>query len=704
MLYSCIVLLLAISGLVGIALPVAGQEATTRYTVEDFLQTPTFGAVAVSPDGERVAWTRLERDLEADSRNTELWIAEADGKNARRLTWGNESVGGLAWRPDGALSFLRKVEDASQVWINPLDGSEPRPVTDFEHGVQGYWWSPDGSWLAVVGAAGDEDEEDTPDASEDEEAGDEEEAEGDWIVYDRLEHPEDYPQLWLVPAGNATKPDDERAARRLSAPPQNVHEVDWSPDGSQLAVTYHPLFSGLVDEELRVAVVDVESGSWTDLGDPARHSSLAAFSPDGRRVAFFTDREPEYRAYLNLKDLVIADLATGTIEVLTSSTDATLGGFASTPTRSPQWSGDGQWLYLDVVQGTRQDLYRTNVRTHELRPDVQPEGTVASWSLRGGTLAYVETALHRPGTLRTRPVGRDRSVVVATLNDTVERFDLAAPELLQLPGKDGQVVEGFLFLPPGATRNDRLPAVIEMHGGPYSRYGNAWSTRYPWLVLAQEGFAVFIANPRGGTGHGVEHLRGVYRNFGTDDYEDLMAAVDALVEQGVVDPDRLGFTGYSYGGLMTDVVISRTDRFRCAVSIAGIWNYTSAMGQNNPQLFIDSYRQPWAGDLDLLWEHSPASRAANITTPTLIMHGLADEPVDPRQSIEMFAYLQLNGVPSRLVLYPDEGHGINQPGHMLDYETREIEWFRHYLLGDEDAEGPLEPVVVEPKESDTTQR
>jgi dipeptidyl aminopeptidase/acylaminoacyl peptidase len=175
-----------------------------------------------------------------------------------------------------------------------------------------------------------------------------------------------------------------------------------------------------------------------------------------------------------------------------------------------------------------------------------------------------------------------------------------------------------------------------------------------------------------------------------------MAAVDALAERGTIDPDRLGFTGYSYGGLMTNVVVSRTDRFQCAVSIAGIWNYTSAIGQNNPQLFIDSYRQPWAGDLNRMWEHSPASRAAQITTPTLVMHGLDDEPVDPRQSIEMFSYLQLGGVPSRLVLYPDEGHGINRPSHMIDYQTRELEWFRHYLLGDEEAAGAEPPVPVEP--------
>ena len=288
--------------------------------------------------------------------------------------------------------------------------------------------------------------------------------------------------------------------------------------------------------------------------------------------------------------------------------------------------------------------------------------------------------------------GKDMS---ASVNESVAAYNLYTPQKLTLPGHDGQMVEGFLYLPPGANDDEKLPAIIEMHGGPVSRYGNAWSSRYPWQVLAKNGFAVFIVNPRGGTAYGIEFQRGVYRNFGTDDYKDIMAAVDALIERGTIDPDRLGFTGYSYGGMMTNVVISRTERFKAAVSIAGMWNYTSAMGQNNPQLFIDSYKQPWDGDLALMWEHSPASRANKISTPTLIMHGKDDEPVDPRQSIEMFSYLQLNGVPSRLVLYPGEGHGINQPAHMIDYQTRELQWFLHYVMGDEEAIGAEAAVPVE---------
>ncbi len=474
-----------------------------------------------------------------------------------------------------------------------------------------------------------------------------------------------------------------------------MQHVAWSPDGQTLAVTYNPLFSGLVDEEQRVALVDVASGEWRDISDPDRHSSLAAWLPHGRKVAFFTDRGDDYRAYLNLKDVVLYEVASGEVEVLTGDTQMALGGTGSTPGHAPIVSADGKSMLISASRGGTHDLYRLRHGKPGLEPVTELSGNVWGWDLAGGTLAYVESSLDQPGTLYARPADKDRPRALDTVNDTVERFGLLPARHVQLPGKDGVTVEGYLFLPPGAGDQDNLPAVIEMHGGPFYRYGNAWTTRYPWQVLSHEGFAVLIVNPRGGTAYGEEFLRGVYRNFGTDDFDDIMAAVDALIERGTIDPDRLGFTGYSYGGLMTNVVVSRTQRFKCAVSIAGIWNYTSAMGQNNPQLFIDSYRQPWAGDLQRMWEHSPASRAAQITTPTLVMHGLDDEPVDPRQSIEMFSYLQLNGVPSRLVLYPDEGHGINRPSHMIDYQTRELEWFRHYLLGDEEAAGAEAPAPVE---------
>ncbi len=677
--------------------PCRAQTAAPEFTLARFLEVPIIFSPTVSADGSQVAWLNSRRSLEDDKRVTRLWLADVKSGRARQLTFTAAGVGSPGWRPDGSLSFIRTHEEAPQVWVNPLDGAEPRPVTAIEGGVSAYWWSPDGRYLVVLADPAkpeDEEESATDDDADARDApvydvpADRE----DWTVWDRLEQPDQYQQLWLVEA-LTMGPHTDFEPRQLTTAPLHPYHVAWSPDGATLAVTFNALFSSLVDEEQQIGLLDVATGTLDVITPRTHHSSLAVFSPDGRHLAYYTDRKEELRAYLNLKDVVVRDLESGETRVLTGASQLTLGGSGSTPGFAPVWDAKGRHLYLPGADGTTRDLYRIDVRRAELERITALEGNLVDLGIGGGTVAYVESALNRPGTLFAGKPGAAREI--ASVNDAVTPYDLPAATKLRLPGHEDGFVEGFLFLPPGAGQNDRLPAIIEMHGGPYSRYGNAWSSRYPWQVLAKNGFAVFIVNPRGGTGYGEDFLRGVYRNFGTDDFQDIMAAVDALVERGTIDPDRLGFTGYSYGGLMTNVVVSRTDRFKAAVSIAGIWNYTSAMGQNNPQLFIDSYRQPWDGDLALMWDHSPASRANRITTPTLIMHGTDDEPVDPRQSIEMFSYLQLNGVPSRLVLYPDEGHGINQPSHMIDYQTRELQWFLHHVMGRQDAVGAEPAVPVE---------
>jgi len=661
-------------------------RAADPFTLEAFLETPTLTAPAVSPDGKRVAYLKRWRDLAADKNRREIWLADVAGGEPRLVTYDEHVVGGVAWRPDGALSYLAKRGDHTQVWVNPLDGTEPRAVTDLPDGLIAYWWSPDGTRLAVL-AAPAEAEGDSA-AAEDDRA--------DWTVLDRLEHPEQYDQLWVLAVerdGPATA-----APVQLTQAPLHPSHAAWSPDGATLALTYNERFSTLVDEEQRVGLIPAAGGEITLVSDPDRHASLAAFSPDGKRLAYFMDRTDSLRSYLNLKSLFVRDLATGAERDLAPSAQACLSGSGSTPEDPPFWSRDGRWITLRVGEGRDINLWRADARQGGLQQLTSFAGNVTELDLATDVVAFVESEQHRPGTVRAGASAKPAaSRVLASADGAVAAYGLAPPQRLDLPGHDGAVVEGFLFLPPGKTVADGpFPFVMEMHGGPFARYGNAWTTRYPWQVLSHRGYAVFIANPRGSTSYGEAFQRGVYRNFGTDDHLDLMAACDALVARGIADPARLGFTGYSYGGLTTNNVISRTDRFKAAVSIAGIFNYVSAMGQNNPQLFIDGYDRPWDGDLQRMWEHSPASRAGAIVTPTLVMHGQDDEPVDPRQSVELFTYLQLNGVPSRLVLYPGEGHGINKPSHMLDYQTRELDWFDHHLLGDESAAGAAEPLPVEP--------
>ena len=693
-------LLVAMSLAALVAICPAAAEAA--LTIEAFLEVPVLDRPAVSPDGKQLAYVRTQRSVADDDRTSQIWLADVAAGTTGQITYHDKGARAPAWRPGGGLTYLANRGDGTQIWLNPLDGSEPRPLTEVEEGIHGFWWGPDGRQIVVLMRGEEEEEEGRSDGDrrneegEREEEGEEEEEKGDFTVFDRLEDPEEFPQLWIFEADDEGPVGDPR---QLTSPPLHANHAAWSPDGRQIALTYNPRFSSLVDEEQRIGLVDVDSGELTPFTDPRRHSSLAAFSPDGRQLVYFTDRSAEGRAYLNVKVLVVREVATGKEFVLSQGTDLALGGTGPVPSVAPRWTDDGRAVLVTGARGTTHDLYRVAHPSGRVDAVTELRGNLRRYAVGGKTLAYVESELHRPGTLWTRKLRGGAPTMIHSTDDAVTDLGLVAPTKLALPGADeGVVVEGFLFLPPGAEMAGDLPTIIEMHGGPYARYSNSWTTRYPWHVLAHEGFAVFIANPRGGTGYGEAFQQAIYRGFGRDDYRDLMAAVDALVEQGISDEDRLGFTGYSYGGLMTNVVVSRTSRFRAAVSIAGLFNYVSAMGQSNPQLLIDSYDTPWDGDLGRLWEDSPASRAASITTPTLIMHGTEDTPVDPRQSIEMFTYLQLNGVPSRLVLYEGEGHGINRPVHMVDYETREVQWFRHYLLGDTEAEGAAAPLPVVPND------
>ncbi|MBK9305234.1 MAG: prolyl oligopeptidase family serine peptidase [bacterium] len=426
----------------------------------------------------------------------------------------------------------------------------------------------------------------------------------DWTVMDRLEHPEDYEQLWVVAVARDGPAPAEPV--QLTRAPLHPSHVAWSPDGATLALTYNERFSTLVDEEQRVGLIPADGGEIALVSDPDRHASLAAFSPDGKRLAYFMDRADALRSYLNLKSLFVRDLATGAERDLAPSAQSCLSGSGSTPEdpRSGRataagspcgWGGPGHQPVARRRAAGRPaaaDLVRR--QRHRAGPGRRRR------RLRGERAA--------PARLGARRRGRQAGVH-AHARERRRRGRRLRPGRAAAPGPARPRRRRGGGLPVPAAGQDRRRRPVPLRHGDARRPVRALRQRLddalPWQVLSRRGYAVFIANPRGSTAYGEAFQRGVYRNFGTDDHLDLMAACDELVARGIADPARLGFTGYSYGGLTTNNVISRTDRFKAAVSIAGIFNYVSAMGQNNPQLFIDGYDRPWDGDLQRMWEHSP---------------------------------------------------------------------------------------------------
>ena len=317
--------------------PCRAQTAAPEFTLARFLEVPIIFSPTVSADGSQVAWLNSRRSLEDDKRVTRLWLADVKSGRARQLTFTADGVGSPGWRPDGSLSFIRTHEEAAQVWVNPLDGAEPRPVTAIEGGVSAYWWSPDGRYLVVLADPAkpeDEEESATDDDADARDApvydvpADRE----DWTVWDRLEQPDQYQQLWLVEAltdgaahGLRTPAADHRAAAPV---PRGLVAGRRDPGGDLQRPVLQPGGRGAADRSAGCR----HRRRWTIITARTHHSSLAVFSPDGRHLAYYTDREEELRAYLNLKDVVVRDLDPVKVRVLT-------GAIAADPRRLRQHAG-----------------------------------------------------------------------------------------------------------------------------------------------------------------------------------------------------------------------------------------------------------------------------------------------------------------------------------------------------------------------------
>jgi dipeptidyl aminopeptidase/acylaminoacyl peptidase len=244
---------------------------------------------------------------------------------------------------------------------------------------------------------------------------------------------------------------------------------------------------------------------------------------------------------------------------------------------------------------------------------------------------------------------------------------------------EGIAIQGFLTLPPDAPAGERLPTLLRIHGGPVAQFQHEFNTE--WQILAAHGYAVVSANPRGSSGRGRDFANALFANWGNPDFEDVMAAVDRVIEMGVADPDRLGVGGWSYGGILTNYVITKTGRFKAAISGASEVNYTANYGH-------DHYQQVWEDELGLPWENtdlwielSPFFHVADVTTPTLVMGGQEDWNVPLQNSDQLYQALRRLGVPTQLVIYPGESHGISRPSFQVDRYQRYLAWYDQWVKG-----------------------
>ncbi|WP_344482237.1 S9 family peptidase [Nonomuraea monospora] len=632
---------------------------------------------ALRPDGGAVAYTLTTVDVEADENRAEVWLA-VPGAEPRRLARGSAP----RWSPDGrTLAFLRPVDGKPQLHLLPMDGGEPHPLTSAPLGAGPARWSPDGTRLAYAGPAAPQ-----PDPH------------GTRPAYASPAGPEPDPHgTRLADAGEGLDPNA----------PVVIDRLDYKADGAGLlrGITTH-LF-----------VVDVASGKSTQVTEGDFHAGEPSWSPDGTRLAFAADLEPDRdlrpggAAYTVLASgggeperLTGPDLLCGGVwwlgerlvaaaqkggpvghvrlfelgpggaaEIETGLDRNVMTGHPGYPGASPALLGGD--LVFCARDGGCSHLYR--IPGGALATKIVPEEvSVAGASSAGERVAYVAATPHSAGEIFLLEPGETtaRRLTGHALADA----DLYLPERRTFTAPDGTLVEGFVWRDENAATPG--PLLLDVHGGPH----NAWAPvldnfRVYRQILAARGWTVLAINPRASDGYGEAFYTAAVGAWGLADTQDFLAAVDTLIAEGVADPERLAVTGYSYGGYMTCWLTATTDRFKAAVSGGPVTDLTSMSGTSDMGLLLKAYECP--GDLAA---QSPLTHVGEVTAPTLLLHGESDDRCPVGQSEQWFAALRERRVPVRLVRYPGASHlfqGGGRPSHRYDYNERMIAWLEQWVSG-----------------------
>jgi dipeptidyl aminopeptidase/acylaminoacyl peptidase len=643
----------------------AAAETTRLLTPEDLFQIKVVGDPRISPEGQWVAYTVRTLDPRKDESDVDVYMAPFAGGEAVRLTASDKPETAPRWSPDGRyLAFLSHREGKhEQVWLLNRLGGEGVRLTDFKSDVSELAWSPDGKTLALVAADPD------PDEGSEEKPADSKTAKP--IVIHRLQFKRDG-EGYLRELRNHIYLFDvaKKTVVQLTSGAYDDAEPAWSPDGKTIAFTSNRTAEPDSNENTDIFVIAARAGAQArPLVTLPGTDHSPAWSPDGRQIAFVAGGNPKDFWY-GSSAVGVVPAAGGPPRLLTAALDRNVD--------SPRFAPDGRSIYFLVEEEGNSHLARVPLAGGAVVRVAGGERVVGAFDLdRAGDLVVLATEPRQPNEVWVvGPAGALRRLSHAN-DEFLAGIRLAAVERFKARSADGTAIDVFLTRPPDARPGKRLPAILRIHGGPAAQYATEFF--FEWQMLAAHGYAVVAANPRGSTGYGRDFSRAIWADWGNKDYQDVMAAVDAAIERGVADPDRLGVGGWSYGGILTDYVITKTGRFKAAISGASETNFLADYG-------TDHYQYAWETELGLPWRNkdlylklSPWFQVEKITTPTLLLCGTEDVNVPALNSEQLYQALRRLGRETELVLYPGQTHSIQKPSYLKDRYDRYLAWYDKHL-------------------------
>jgi dipeptidyl aminopeptidase/acylaminoacyl peptidase len=647
-----------------------------RFDASDYHDIVQVSDPRLSPDGERVAFVRKEPDGD-DEYETTVYVVPTDGSAPPRQFTAEEGADAEPrWSPSGdrlAFTSARGDADAPQLWVLPTDGGEARQVTDVVGGVSNLAWSPDGDRVAFVQrATAEEREADLDrDASEDP---DYEREPPDPRVIDRTVYRagQQYfdglrAHLYTVTVGHAGDDDEGAVTRHTDG------EFDFSAPafGDADTLYYAVNRDEDPDDSIRydVDALDLETGEAETLTTTTGWVADLAATADGL-VAY--PRTPEEKAAMRQTDLEVFDRETGETVTPTADLDRTVapGGFRF---------DDDRLYFLTPDEG---DLVarRASVADAADTEVVVSEGELSGLSVRDGRVAFTRSEWDHRGDVFSLVDGETTRLSEVNADLLAER-DVQEPEELRFES-EGHEIQGWVLTPPDYDPEEEYPLAVEIHGGPHVMWSTSGTMFHEFQLLAARGYVVFWCNPRGSTGYGEEHAMGIDRDWGDVTMTDVLAGAEVVCENYAVDEHAQFVTGGSFGGYMTAWIVGHSERFAGAVAQRGVYDLASFYGSTDAFKLVemDFSTTPWE-DPEFLWEHSPVAHVEDVTTPTLVMHADEDYRVPVNNGEMLYLFLRKQGVDTRLVRYPREGHELSrsgEPAHVVDRLERTVRWFDGY--------------------------
>jgi dipeptidyl aminopeptidase/acylaminoacyl peptidase len=627
----------------------------------------------ISPDGEWIVYVqpRVERGEVAKS-TSDLFLVRRDGSDSRRLTYGGKRNSQGRWSPDGStIAFVsdRDGEDGvkSRLLLLPVGGGgDARPLAGHLESISGISWSPDGRTIAYLlpvdpdNPAGKPRPKDAPPPVR---------------VTSRLDYKLDgkgylggkRSQLFLVDVETGT-------TRKLTEGDFDHGEAEWSPDGRTIStrVAGPEIFDAVI------SLIDVATGSARSITPENGTISVFSWSPDGSRILYGGDTHRTWQS-----DLWVYTLASGETRRLTDDLPFEPDSFPAP--HQPIWLDAGTAL----LSGTRaggSGLYTVDVESATVKTVVTWQATQAGFSHDRTNRYIVQARTTHQRTGEIVVVDRTDNSVTVVVDSAADQF-ASRPELASerfTVERAGLEIEGWILFPPGFDPSSKYPVILDIHGGPNGHYG--WGFNNTQQQLASNGYIVVFSNPRGSNSYGRDFTQRVIRDWGGEDYQDLMLVIDTVLERPYADETRTGIYGYSYGGYMTSWIIGHTQRFQACVCGAPCFNLVSMYGTSDIGYTFGKLQ--WGGtpqdEFEWLHSHSPSTYAHRATTPTLIVHGEADDRCPIGQGEEMFVTLKEAGCEVEFARYPGASHGLmrlSPPEHRADYLQRVLDWFDGHLKG-----------------------